>query len=168
MSQIIELSTTLGAADILKASLAKLTVLNPTMAVWIEQLDSQPLIVECVQKAVTLVAANGVKSSDRIANFFGNEQTSHQGQAIIAALKTDRLPNGLGIMIDGQGQIRFAADDYKSEWKQEINRLKNLFQNAFLAVASQTILEIVGYETTIAAAADNHGLTTYTVKGVSV
>ncbi len=146
MSKIVTLSAQLGTPQIMNDLWEKLALQNPALAEGIKDLDTTEMIQECIQNAFETLRGQGVETTDSIADYFGNKSKSHNSLNIIGALKTAKLPNGLGVMMDKNGTICFAADDYTSEWKNEIERLKKLFTDAFLAEAVKSALVVLGYK----------------------
>jgi len=166
MSKIVILSAQLGAPQVIDDLLGRLITVNPALADWVRQFDSKPLILECVNNALSALGNEaGITLSTDVADYYGNQHASVNGQQLIGSLKTSGLPNGLGIMVNGQGTISFAADDYKSGWKAEINRLRNKFQDAFLAEVTNSILQIIGYNTSVNVV-NTGGETLYAIEGV--
>lgn len=167
MSKIVILSAQLGAPQVVNDLLAKLATANPALADWVRQFDSKPLILECVNNALAALGnENGITLSSDVADYYGNQYSEHNGQQLIGSLKTSSLPNGLGILVNAQGTINFMADDYQSSWKREISRLENLFQDAFLAEVTSSILQIIGYNTQVTRTATDTGEKVYMVEGV--
>ncbi len=163
MSKIVILSTQLEAPQIVNDLLDRVVVQNPGMSEWIKQLDTLPIITECVQNALVRTAqVAGVRPAANIFDYYGK---AHNG-ALLGALETDRLPNGLGVKVNGQGEVEFVVDDYTSEWKSEIERLRKLFTDAFLAEVSLAILQILGYDAQIQAATSSPGEVCYNLEGV--
>ncbi|MBI1755235.1 hypothetical protein HYR65_03045 [Candidatus Azambacteria bacterium] len=128
--------------------LEKLAGRNPALAKWIKDMDTVPIIKECVQNAIEkLKADGGIRMDKTITDYYGKTQyKSHEGLDIIGAIKTDALPNGMGIAVDAKGTVKFIADEYRSGWQAEIKRLQGLFQDVFLQETAKTILSIIGYK----------------------
>lgn len=80
-------------------------------------------------------------------------------------LKTDKLPNGLGIKITGRGVIEFVTDEYLSDWREEIERLRGLFTDTLLAEITSSTLQILGYEVEIRSTPTEQGMA-YSLEGV--
>jgi hypothetical protein len=162
MSKIVILSTQLGAPQIIDDLLQRIALQNPALADWIRQLDTIPIIRECVENAVNrLNGTNGIRKDNGITDYYGN---SYAGK-LDGALKTNMFPKGLGIKIASSGAVEFIADDYKSEWKEEIERLRGLFTDAFLAEITSSILQILGYEVRVQSSSVGQGLA-FNLEGV--
>ena len=144
MSKIVWMNAQLSAAENMNAMLNELRLKDPKFAKIIEDLELDDVIEECIQGAFKTLENQGVEITDHICDFGRNETKSFDGQKIIGALKTSKLPNGLGITLKN-GVVRFAADEYRSEWKEEIKRLKKMFTDAYLLEAAKAALEILGY-----------------------
>jgi len=144
------LTAQLGAPQIMNDLLCQLKNKNPLLAEFIEQLEILPLIKECAENAIAFLARqNGISSDTAIYDFYGNRSCEYHGMKIIGALKTEGFDKGLGIMVDKDGSIRYAADTYRRDWQLESNRLTKLFQDAFMAESVKAILQIMGYEVQI-------------------
>lgn len=146
MSKIMMLSVQLGAPQIMDDLLQKLSLQNHALAEEIKKMDTIELISECIQNAFETLKQHNVEITDYIADYYGNQSKFHNSMNIIGALKTKKLPNCLGVMLDKNGAIQFAADEYTNEWKLEIERLKKIFTDAFLSEAVKTTLIILGYQ----------------------
>jgi len=143
MSKIVILNTQLGAPQVISGLLDKIAAQNPALADWIKQLDTVPIIRECIENTLTRMSQiAGIRKEKSITDYYGK---AYAGE-LAGSLKTDRLPNGLGLKVNAQGTIEFVADDYTSEWRSEIERLRKLFTDAFLAETTSSILQILGYE----------------------
>lgn len=150
MSKIVMLSAQLGAPQIMNDLLDQLKAKNPQIAQFIEQLDTIPLINECAQNALNFLARqDGISKDQTISDFYGKSSSSYGSQKIIGALKTKTFDKGLGIIVDKDGSIKFVGDIYRSEWKQEADRLTKLYQEAFMAECVKMILQIMGYQVSI-------------------
>ncbi len=148
MSKIVVLSFELTAPQILGDVLDRLKTNRPDLAEWIQDLDIMPLIEDCIQNSLNSLCdqVDGIELSNEVLDYYGNASSS---QEIIGAMKTDKLPNGMGIFMSPNGSISFLADDYTSGWVQEINRLQKLFKKFFILEANKMILDIIGYEVKI-------------------
>ncbi len=163
MSKIVILSTQLGAPQVLGDLLQKIGCKNPGLAEWVRQLDTIPIIKECVENALTrLGQVNGIRKDSTVTDYYGK---TYAGQ-LDGSLKTDKFPNGLGFKVNGQGMIEFVADDYKPEWREEIERLRKLFTDAFLAEATSSILLILGYEVKVSSTVTGSGELLFNLEGV--
>jgi hypothetical protein len=163
MSKIVILSAQLGAPQIIEGLLDKIAAQNPSLADWIRQFDTIPIIRECVGNALNrLNGSSGVSKGTNVLDYYGK---AYAGK-LDGVLKTDRLPNGLGFKITNQGAIEFVADEYRSEWREEINRLRGLFTDAFLAEVTSSILQILGYEVTVQSTSTGQGGLAYNLEGV--
>lgn len=146
MSKIVILRTKLGAPQLVGGLIDKVAVQNPPWADWLRRFDARPIIEECLVNAVKqLCRFPDIKAAATIEDYFGN---SYENK-LIGAVKSEKLPRGLGIKLDCQGIIEFVGDDYESSWKAEIKRLQKLFTDAFLAEATSAILQIIGMDTEI-------------------
>src|SRR3989344_6464834 len=155
MSKIVILDAQLAPPQILSDLLAKVAAQDPVLAEWIKELDTVPIIEECVQNALARMGKiEGIKQCQSVLDYYGN---AYDGK-LAGALKTDALPNGLGVKINEKGTIEFVADEYQSEWKSEIKRLQKLFTDAFLAEITNSILQILGYDVEISTIAKQGGL----------
>lgn len=141
MSKIVILKTNLGAPQIIQDLLDGIASKNPSLADWISQFNSTPLIKEC--------AINAIK---RIGTLEGVKSLKSQSKDIVGILKKDDLPYVLEIKILDNGVIEFKSsgdDYYHSGWKGKIGYLRSLFTDAFLAEVNNSIFQILGYESTI-------------------
>jgi len=162
MSKIVILSTQLGTPQIIDDFLQRVAAQDQSLAEWIRQLEVVPIIRECVENAINrLNGTGGIKKDTGITDYFGKP---YNGK-LDGVLKTDKFPKGLGIEITDQGVIRFVADDFKLEWKEEIKRLRGLFTDAFLAEVTSSILQILGYTVKVQPVSLEHGLA-YNLEGV--
>lgn len=167
MSKIVMLRAQLSAPQVLSDLLQRLEVNDPTLAQWASQFDPVSIIKECVTNALNnLAKEDGISLSQEIEDYFGNKSRSHNGMPIIGALKTGKLPKGLGVMVDRQGTISFAADTYTSIWRQEVSRLQKLFQDEFLQEAISAVLQIVGYQIQVEVSTTTDGQQVYHLEGV--
>ncbi len=163
MSKIVILSASLGAPQIIDGLLDRIAAQNPAMADWIRHLDTVPIIKECVGNALDrLYGISGIRKDANITDYYGN---AYSGK-LDGVLRTDSYPKGLGLRITPQGAIEFIADDYRSEWKNEIERLRGLFTDAFLAEVTSSILQILGYQVTVHASSTGLGGVSYSLEGV--
>ena len=163
MSKIVILSAQLGAPQIIDGLLEKIAAQNPSLADWIKQLDTVPIIRECVGNALNrLYGMSGIQKDTKITDFYDN---AYSGK-LDGVVRTDRCPKGLGLRITPQGAIEFVADDYRSEWRNEIERLRGLFTDAFLAEVTSSILQILGYEVTVQVSPTGQGGVSYNLEGV--
>ena len=163
MSNIVILSAQLAAPHILGDLLAKVAAQDQILAEWIKGLDTFPIIEECVQNALArLGKIEGIKQCQDILDYYGKAY----GGKLAGALKTDALPNGLGVKINEKGAIEFVADEYQSEWKSEIKRLQKLFTDAFQAEATTAILQILGYEVEVESTTTEKGELIFNLEGV--
>lgn len=163
MSKIVILSAKLGAPQIIDNLLDKIAVQNPALANWIGQFDTIPIIEECVENALNrLYKINGIRKDKNITDFYDNVYTGK----LNGVLKTEKCPHGLGIKITDRGSIEFIADNYRSEWNNEINRLRSLFTDAFIAEISSSILQILGYDVKIQPMSTEQGDIAYNLEGV--
>jgi len=144
MSKIVLLEAQLSTTRNMNKMLDELRIKDPALANLIKGLDVTEVIGECVQKAFEILKSQGVEISGYVLDYNHNKTKSFDGQKIVGALKTPQLPNGLGIIVT-DNFIRFVADEYKSEWKEEISRLKAMFTNAYLLEVAKASLEIMGY-----------------------
>lgn len=167
MSKIVILQAQLAATTVLNGLLQKLAVKDPVFAQWLGQLDVIPIIKECVDSTLNnLASQDGISLRPDIEDYYGKKSGSHNGMPIIGALKTEKLPKGLGVMVDSQGTIKFAGDDYTDGWRQEINRLQKLFQDEFLQEVINAILQIIGYQTQVEVSTTTNGQKVYQIEGV--
>ena len=163
MSKIVILGTQLAAPQILCDLIDKIAAQDPLLAEWISQLDTIPIIKECAINALNnLIGKSGIQRALAVLDYYGK---SFAG-SIDGAIATDRLSNGLGIRVSVSGAIEFIADNYKSEWKQEIKRLQDLYKDAFLNEISKAILTILGYEVQVQAVPTGDGKFSYNLEGV--
>lgn len=163
MSKIVILSAQLGAPQVMNDLLQRIGCKDPGLAEWVRQLDTIPIIKECVENALTrLSQVNGIRKDSTITDYYGK----NYGGQLVGSLKTDKFPNGLGFKVNGQGVVEFVADDYRSEWREEIERLRGLFTDAFLAEATSSILTILGYETTVLSQVTSNGELLFNLEGV--
>jgi hypothetical protein len=166
MSKIVILSVQLGTSQILNNLLEEIAGQNPNLAEWLKQLDPLPIIKECVVNAIDrLGQMPGISKEANISDYFGNIDYAYNSQ-LIGALKTDKLPHGLGFKVNDQGAVEFVADEYTTEWRQEIKRLRELFTDAFLAEATNSILTILGYEVVVSSSLANNGGLFFHLEGV--
>lgn len=163
MSKIVILGAQLGAPQIIDDLLKKIAAKDPAMAEWIKHLDTVPIIRECVSNALTRVSQmNGIQKGTRVEDYYGN---AYSGK-LDGILKTKALSRGLGIQIASNGMVKFIADEYRSEWKREIKRLRELFTDAFTAEITSSILQILGYQVEIQASSLGNGTFCYNLEGV--
>ncbi|MBU0649163.1 hypothetical protein KJ969_03660 [Patescibacteria group bacterium] len=147
MSKIVMLSAQLAAPAILTDLLQKLGVQNPTLAQFIENLDTVPIIRECANHALQAMSTMpGISLDNSIRDYYGHGYKSHASLQLLGALKTSKLKNGIGVMVDSNGCIKFAADTFTNEWRTESARLQKLFQETFLQQVVKAILEVMGYQ----------------------
>ena len=148
MSKISIVSATLCASSNMNSLLEELKTKDPATAKYMESLkpeDINSLIEECIKNALQTVKAQGIQVTDHIEDFYHNKVRSYEGLKIIGALKTAKLSGGLGVMMDN-GVIKFAGDEYKSEWREEIARLKKIFTDAYLLEVAKSALIIMNYD----------------------
>lgn len=163
MSKIVILSAQLGAPQVMNDLLQRIGCKNPGLAEWIKQLDTIPIIKECADNALTrLGQVNGIRKDSNITDYYGKTF----GGQLAGSLKTDKFPNGLGFKVNSQGVVEFIADDYKSEWREEIERLRGLFTDAFMAEATSSILTILGYDVSISSKVTGNGELLFNLEGV--
>ena len=164
MSKIGILNGQWAAPQILGDLLAKVAAKDPVLAEWIKELDTTPIIGECVQNALArLGKIEGIKQCQEVLDYYGK---AYDGK-LAGALKTDALPNGLGVKVNEKGAIEFVADEYRQEWKNEIKRLRQLFTDAFMAEITNSILQILGYDVQVQSSTASNGETLYSVEGVT-
>ncbi len=163
MSKIVILDVQLAAPHILGDLLAKVAAQDPVLAEWIKAIDPVPIIEECVQNALTrLGQIEGIKQCQSVLDYYGNV---YKGK-LAGALKTDKLPNGMGIKVNDKGAVEFFGDEYRQEWKDEIKRLQKLFTDAFLAEITNSILQILGYDVQVRSSTASNGEVFYGLEGV--
>lgn len=163
MSKIVILNAKLGAPQILEDLLQKVAVTDPSLAVWIRQVDTLPLIEGCIVRALDrLCQIEGIKKSETVFDYSNNAYAG----SLAGALQSEQLPKGLGVKLNGQGVIEFVADDYRSEWKKEIKRLRELFTDAFLAESTAAILNILNYKTEVLTDQNGKGEYSFSLEGV--
>jgi len=152
MSKIVMLSAQLAAPAVLSDLFSQIARQDLSLANSLKNMDLLAVIRECAGKALNeVVSSSPIKLEKSIADFYGNRQSQIDGFPLIGALKTSRLPNGLGVMVDATGTVKFAADTFKTEWQNEANRLKKLFGDALRAQLINSAMQILGYEVKIAA-----------------
>ena len=163
MSKIVILSAQLGAPQIIDDLLKKIAARDPSMAEWIRQLDTVPIIKECVENALNkLSQTSGIQKGTSVEDYYGK---TYSGK-LDGIMKTSNLSKGLGVRVVANGTIEFVADDYKSEWRTEINRLRELFTDAFMAEITSSILQILGYQVKIQPVPLGNGTFSYNLEGV--
>jgi hypothetical protein len=162
MSKIVILDAHLGAPKIIDDLLQRIAVQDPSLAEWIRQLDPVPIIRECVENALNrLDGTSGIRKGTAVMDYYGK---AYIGK-LDGVLKTDKLPNGLGIKITGRGVVEFVADKYESDWREEIERLRGLFTDSLLAEITSSILQVLGYEVEIRSTNTQEGIA-YSLEGV--
>jgi len=167
MSKIVILSTELGAPQIVNDLLVKLAIANPALADWVRQFDSKPLILECVKNTLSVLGKEkGIILSEGIIDYCGNLQNDYDGQQLIGSLETVEILNGMGVFVNNQGVINFVVNDHESSLEEEIDRLQGLFQDAFLSEVTNSILQIMGYNTRVTVSVTDSGEKVYSVEAV--
>lgn len=163
MSKIVILRAQLGAPQVMNDLLQRIGCKNPDLAEWIKQLDTVPIIKECVDNALArLGQVSGIRRDSTITDYYGKTF----GGQLAGSLKTDKLPNGLGFKVNGQGVVEFVADDYEPGWREEIERLRGLFTDAFMAEATGSILTILGYDVSVSSEVTGNGELLFNLEGV--
>lgn len=166
MSKIVILDAELDAPAIIADLLAKFKARDPSSAKWIETFNPIPLIEECVKSALNLLGEQeGVTLSDEMEDYNGNTLSTYNGRELAGVLKTSKLSNGVGIVVDEQGKINFAADTYTGEWESEADRLREMFTDAFLSECLNSVLEILEYDSAVSAVNIGSGEIAFEVEG---
>ena len=144
MSKVVIFEAQLGVSEIINDLSLKFVAKNPDLAKWLENIDSTPIITECVKKSIQRLKDGGIQT-DNQASIDGATYTSdYHGMEIVGVLKTDKLPTGLGVMVNN-GKIKFAADGNRSGSEEEAKRLQDLFEKIFLQEIVKAFLQILGY-----------------------
>jgi hypothetical protein len=162
MSKITIVSTTLDAAQLINNLWEEVGAEDSCLAEFIENLNSLPIIKECLIKAVNRLATNSeIQRTKAVLDYYGKAYKGRFDEAI----KSARLPFGLGIRISGSGKLEFIADNYKDEWKREAKRLQSLFVDAFLAEITLAQLIMMGYEVKAQTVQTSDGSIAYVFEG---
>lgn len=149
MSKIVILDSALAAPHIMSDALARLGTMDPATAKWAESVDVLPLIKEAAMNAVKSMKDKGVIVDSTIEDFRGHRVSDVDGRSFLATLKTDNFLSGMALIMEKDGTIKFAADDYGRV--SEIRRLQEMYKNAFLQECIKMFLEIMGYKFTVTA-----------------
>jgi hypothetical protein len=166
MSKITIIETSLDAPQVTNGILQRLSKSDSVFAKWAKDLDIVPLIRGCAKNALELLSTiDGIRLGTHVEDYYGNRTDNHNGHKFIGVLRSDKLPGGLGVYMEDNGEIKFAADDYESEWGVEIERLQKAFENAFIAEAGRTFMKFKKYQVKIVPEILN-GSIVFTVQGL--
>lgn len=151
MSKIVILSVQLSTPHIMNDLLQQVSREYPEiMSFFQEQLNYIGVITECVDKALNRLAEqSGTRRDSKIEDYYGNSSDSFNNQKILGSLKTNALPKGMGVIVEQTGKIKLVGDNYKSEWQREINRLTELFMDAYSIEYANFVLGLVGWQNQI-------------------
>jgi len=162
MSKIVILNTKLGAPQ-LSRCLEEIRAAEPELANWIAGLNTVGIIKECVVLALDrLYGCDGINHGSKVVDYSGNAYK----QKLDGIITTEELPGGIGVYVNDDGSIAFCADEYTSEWKDEIKRLQSLFADAFQAEIVKSVLQIRGYDVELGQISDNKGGFVYSIQAV--
>lgn len=144
MSKVVIIETELGVSKIVKDLLEKFAKKNPHFAPWLENIDPTPILTECVKKTIQRLKENDIQTDNKALIDGATYTRDYQGMEIVGILKTDKLPTGLGIIID-HGKVKFAADGNRSGSEEEVKRLRDFFEKIFLQEIAKAFLQAYGY-----------------------
>lgn len=97
---------------------------------------------ELLKKALKVIAQEEkIKASSSFKDYYGNSQTAYEGNEILGALATEKLPRGIGIFIDKEGYLNFAGDPYncKEEYEKMKARIVFTYQKLCIILAYQAV-----------------------------
>lgn len=144
MSKVVIFEAQLGVSEIINDLSLKFVAKNPDLAKWLTNIDSTPIITECVKKSIHRLKKSDIQTDNKALIDGVTYTGDYQGMEIIGVLKTDKLPTGLGVIID-RGKVKFAADSNRSGSEKEAKRLQDLFEKIFLQEIVKAFLQIFGY-----------------------
>lgn len=145
MSKVVILEAQLGVSKIINDLSLKFATKNPDLARWLEKIDSTPIITECVKKSIQRLKESDVQTDNQVLIDGAVYTDNYRGMQIIGVLKTDKLPTGLGVIIN-RGKVKFAADGNRSGSEEEAKRLQDLFEKIFLQEIVKAFLQVFGYK----------------------
>lgn len=150
MSKIVGLRLHLKAPTIIAASMAPLLRDHPQLHRLLAQADKQVFITAIRNIAKRALGSVAEAWNGRIENYVfghGNDQKtySYEGKAIVAAIISEEITRGCGIVVNDEGWVEFVGLELNAAVK---NRLKADFTTAFSCMATQDILRLCGYQTT--------------------
>lgn len=147
MSQVVISSACIGATTFLQDALFELAKSNPAKAEALAAVPLKEVIEECVQKAVIALLARhpNITRADGPQDYYKRTQSAVNGLSVLAALRSATFERGVGICLDADGTVRFAADAYGG-YTGESERIQSLFKEYFEAELTQAAYEIMGYK----------------------
>lgn len=100
--------------------------------------------LDLLKSAFEAVAAkHEVKLSKSITDYYGNQVTTWDGSKIVAAIKTDQIPQGVAVVLDAKNNPSFVA--LTDQGRKAVTDLQKEVENAYKALATVIALQQLGY-----------------------